>query len=179
MESSSSYFLITKHFCNREVGISETGGGTVYTSMVMESGVISSRILRNLKPLWRHIHTLKIIVTTVLNPPLVSPIPTKASRTFDKVLNKVMGDEKNLKWMTCSEERQKKVHWYFSPISPRPKNQNCQKSFQRTRIFKKLQRSCWNWKKKLNLCSKNSHSRCNHLSLPLPSLLDREKYKRG
>lgn len=146
----------------------------------MESGVVSSRILRNLKPLWcPHSYTENHRDYSFELPHWPHPIPTKVSRTFDKVLSKAMGDEKNLKWMACSEERQKKVHWYFSPISPRPKNQNCQKSFQRTRIFKKLQGSCWSWKKKLNLCSKNSHSRCNHLSLPLPSLLDREKYVRG
>lgn len=37
--------------------------------MVVEFGIVSSRILRILKPFWCHIHTLKIIVNTVLKSP--------------------------------------------------------------------------------------------------------------
>ena len=133
-----------------------------------------------------HIHTLQIIVNTVLNWWMSDlnirprPIPTKVSRIFDRVLDRTLSDEKIQKWTVWSEERWRKIHRHFScpsvhwfdisycllfhvanglhlsqtQESELPKD--LPKGF--TGIFKKLLESCWSWKKKLNLCSKNNLS---------------------
>lgn len=148
-------------------------------------------------------HILQIIVNTVLNWWMSDlnirphPIPTKVSRIFDRVIDKALSDKKNnieVDGLVGGEVEKNPLSFFlsFTPLisyfllshaasglhlsqtqeSELPKD--LPKGF--TRLFKKLLESCWSWKRNLTCAQKTTcHNRCNHLSSPLPSLLDRAK----